>query len=301
MGELEALNNDQLALVKRTVAKGCTDDELGLFMYVANRTGLDPLTRQIYAIKRHDKKLGREVMTIQVSIDGARAVAQETGLMGGQDGPYWCGPDGQWVDFWANEGNPTGAKVVVYRHYPGGSPLAFTGLARWSSYVQTDRNGEPAGLWAKMGPEMLAKCAEALALRKAFPLQLSGVYTADEMGQATNAPRPERVQSTESPLDVPLSHPAPSRGETPMEAPQKALDGDIAGPPAGLAAGGPPRNGPAALVGRRLDALSEDSRAKASSLALHAGLGDLDEHLPPGDANRWLAIIEGVSRGEQSH
>lgn len=190
-----SLSNEQIALVKRTFAAGTTDDEFALFMTTASRLGLDVFSKQIYAIKRPtwDSSARQMVdkMTIQVGIDGFRAVADRTGHLDGHDGPYWCGTDGVWKDVWLDKEPPAAAKVLVYRK---GASRPFAGVATYDSYVQTNKDGKANRTWSQMPDVMLAKCAEALALRKAFPSQLSGVYAPEEMGQAYNAAPEDRVR-----------------------------------------------------------------------------------------------------------
>lgn len=180
------ITDDKIDLLKRTICKGATNDELALFVSTANRLGLDPFARQIFAVKRKQKDGNDnwiEVMSIQVSIDGFRLTAQRSGAYAGQVGPHWCGEDGVWRDVWLAKQAPSAARVGVLRR---GFAEPLYAVARFDAYAQTTSKGLNV-MWSKMGDLMIAKCAEALALRRAFPAELSGVYSPEEMGQADNS------------------------------------------------------------------------------------------------------------------
>jgi phage recombination protein Bet len=168
MSNLALWTPEQTQLISTTIAPGCSPDELKLFAYACQRTGLDPFSRQIYAIKRGGK------MTISSGIDGLRSIAERTGQLDGSSS-YWCGEDGVWVDVWLSSKPPAAAKTIIYRK---GCAHPFTATARFADF------NAGQGLWSKMPSVMIAKCSEAQALRRAFPADLSGVYSTDEMDQA---------------------------------------------------------------------------------------------------------------------
>lgn len=163
-----------LAEIKRLVAPKLTDAELRLFGMVCQRVRLDPFAKQIYAIVRKDKYEG-EKMTIQTAIDGFRVIAERSGKYSGQDGPFWCGQDGVWKDVWLEKEPPHAARVAV-RRLDFETPLWGTALFRSYNARQN--------LWLVMPEHQIAKVAEALALRRAFPNDLGGIYTPEEMDRA---------------------------------------------------------------------------------------------------------------------
>ncbi len=166
ISKLIQFNDEQIVLIKSQIAKDCTDGELQLFLYQCKQTGLNPLTRQIYAIKRGNK------MTIQTSIDGFRVIAERSGSYAGQDEPIWENDE---------KGFPIKCTVRVYKFTPNFEQryCAGVGVAHFKEYYPNPQN-----LQKTMPHTMIAKVAEALALRKAFPQDLSGLYTGDEIADA---------------------------------------------------------------------------------------------------------------------
>jgi phage recombination protein Bet len=176
-------SQQQLSALKQLGLAQADAGDLAFFFHQAQRTGLDPFARQIYMINRGGK------YGIQTSIDGFRIIAQRSGEYAGQTAPYWCGEDGVWKDVWLANTPPLAAKIGVYRV---GFPEPLWAVARWDSYAVLNNP-----IWKKMPDVMLAKCAESLALRKAFPNDLSGLYTDEEMSQAEvieERPKPQRVE-----------------------------------------------------------------------------------------------------------
>lgn len=176
----------QVAALKQLGLANANPADLAVFFHQAQKTGLDPFARQIYMIERGGR------FTIQSSIDGLRIVAQRSGQYAGQAGPFWCNSEGEWKDVWLSSAPPVAAKVGVYRT---GFAEPLWAVAKWDSYAQQ------SPIWRKMPDLMLAKCAEALALRKAFPNDLSGIYSDEEMAQA-DAPE-EKIKPKKVDLKVP--------------------------------------------------------------------------------------------------
>lgn len=175
---------DQAAALRQLGLSDASPADLKVFLHQSQRTGLDPFARQIYMIGRWEKGGGKKY-TIQTSIDGLRIVAERHGQYGGQDGPYWCGEDGKWTDVWVSSKPPVAAKIGVRRL---DWPQPTYAVAKFDEYAGRNKDGSLTSMWASKPCVMIAKCAEALALRKAFPQDLSGIYTADEMAQADNPP-----------------------------------------------------------------------------------------------------------------
>lgn len=251
----QAFTDQQVATLRQIGVEHATPEDLQVFFHQCRRTGLDPFARQIYMIGRrvnaryYDQQAGQWRdnwtirQTIQTGIDGFRLIARRAADQRGEtlsiEDTLWCDPKGGWHEAWIWPHTPPAAAKVTVRVGDG----RFSGVAALHEYMQTDRAGKPTGQWRAMPAVMIAKCAEALALRKAFPMDLSGLYTAEEMGQAdareqaelaqagmtveaTNAPQPE--PQPQAPQLEAEPQPAPQPQAEPVEAEAEPVqDADI--------------------------------------------------------------------------
>lgn len=180
-------SSGQIATLRQLGVENATREDLAVFFHQAVRTGLDPFARQIYMIGRWTKQGTKQ--TIQTGIDGYRLIARRAADASretfGYEDTLWCGEDGEWRDVWLPKTAPAAAKVTVLRNGE-----RFSAVALFSEYAGTTKDGSYTQMWATKGAIMIAKCAEALALRKAFPQDLSGIYTAEEMAQADSETAP---------------------------------------------------------------------------------------------------------------
>jgi phage recombination protein Bet len=167
--KINTSNGEQMVLAPRAIVEA--------FAQTVQRTQLDPIARQIYCIERGGK------YSISVGIDGARLVAQRSGEYAGQRPIEWTADGEKWVDVWLSKEPPAAARAGVMRK---GFSEPLYAVATWDSYAPY-WNGKLGQVWSQHGPLMLGKCAEMLALRKAFPMELSGLYVAEEMDTAQAA------------------------------------------------------------------------------------------------------------------
>lgn len=176
--EISKYDNQQMAVLKSQIAPRCSDVELEYFLGFCRAKNLDPFARQVYAIKRGDK------MTIQTSIDGLRSIANRSGS--------YAPGDESW-EF--DDNGALQSATVSVRKLMSGHWLSFSATAFFAEY-----KGETP-LWGRMPRTMLAKCAEAKALRKGWPEELGGVYSDDEMDQAaqTISPPPQLIVQNQTP------------------------------------------------------------------------------------------------------
>lgn len=172
-----AFTREQVSLIKDTVARDTTDTEFELFIYTAQRMGLDPLLRQIHAVKRWDANLQRMAMAVQTGIDGYRLIADRTGR-------YAPGREPQFI--YDEKGSMVAATAYV-KKLVSGTWHEVGATAHFSEYAGRKKDGSLTGMWASKPHIMLAKCAEAIALRKAFPAEMAGVYTNEEMPEVEEA------------------------------------------------------------------------------------------------------------------
>ena len=218
----------QLAALAQIGVDNAPAGDIAVFFHQAKRTGLDPFAKQIYMIGRKTKDGDgySTKYTIQTGIDGyrlnARRAAERNRDRLATEGPFWCGEDGLWRDIWTGgKTPPIAAKFVVIRNGE-----AFSAVCMYDEYVQTywDKSAKkhvPNSMWIKMPANQLAKCAEAAALRRAYPDDFSGIILEDayQVIDSEGAPVVNRVTENARGVDGLRAHVAEQEAaQDPIEA-----------------------------------------------------------------------------------
>lgn len=190
VAEMTGFAPAEIALIARTVAVGAPLQELAVFLHSCRQLGLDPLLRQAYWIRRGNPPKG----ALQVGIDGFRAIAERSGTYAGAESIEYRG-----LTEWPYKGAlvmvPELARATIWK-VVAGHKSAFVGEAYWTEFVPAERD---AFMWAAKPRLMLGKCAEAQALRRAFPAQLGAVDYGEDIGS----------EATVGSLSVPDPEPEP--------------------------------------------------------------------------------------------
>ncbi|MCG5431199.1 recombinase RecT [Mycobacterium sp. MYCO198283] len=242
---------DQRVQLRALGLEHATEADLRLLYHYTARTGLDPFTKQVYMVSRRTKIKVRvqnpdtgnerieerdvDKFTVQVGIDGWRVIgtraARREGVRVGHDDVLWRGKGTGWIDYWDKDehgGPPSACKYTV--EFDG---VRVSATCSYAEYVQLTRiNNEwvPNSMWSKMPANQLAKCAEALAWRKAFPADYSGLVLEDA-AQAHEIVDGEVIDTAATPAGSPQSAPprkaagASRNAQRAARAQQKQADG----------------------------------------------------------------------------
>jgi phage recombination protein Bet len=178
-----SFDNEQLALMKRTVARGADDNAFLLFLELVGRYGLDPFAKQVYLAKMPGKDGEAPIWTTIVARDGLLAIANRHDDYGGMEGDVIYATDiiARTTDGFVHtypeiaaaerlKGDIVGAWARVFRE--GRVPTFF--LAKFASYKTGNKT------WSKYPDAMILKVAESMSLRKAF--SITGLVPEDEVG-----------------------------------------------------------------------------------------------------------------------
>ena len=176
------------------IPQGTPPAQLGIFARICSDKKLSPFSKQIH-LTRYNTREGMKYSII-VGIDGYRSLAARTGLHAGtEDARFDVMPDGSYktaAELIAAGKKPVSATVTVYKSTKAGQVAAFTHTA-----IMAEFQGQQK--WQSMPFQMLAKVAEAFALRKAFPDELAGLSIQEEEAAFTDT---QQAQSADEILQL---------------------------------------------------------------------------------------------------
>ncbi len=179
------------------IPKDTPKAQVAVFARTCSERNLSPFSKQIYLMARMTKQ-GMRYST-QTSIDGFRSISERTNKYAGSDDYVFDEGISEYQMIKDKRMKPTTATATVHKILPNQQIFPIKATVRWEEYYP---GGNQGFMWDKMPFLMLGKCAEALALRKAFPEQLGSIYINEEMQQAENTITETPVEVIEEPKEV---------------------------------------------------------------------------------------------------
>ena len=272
--EQHTFTDMQVQALTHIGVQNAAQGDLAVFFHVVKRTGLDPFARQIYMIGRvtsenvNGEWVKTTKQTIQTGIDGYRLIGRRAAARSGDSiavgAPEWAHEDGTWRPVWRQVwGSPIAARFTIHR---AGEP--FTAVALFDEYAQTKRSGDLTQMWAQRPAGQIAKCAEALAWRMAFPQDLSDVYTDEEMQHAD---------------------PVADAGRAPVAAGRAAVAAAVAENPAPIAEPQPAPEPPTPASDEQVVAIEEHAEQKGIDTAALLATASVEFERPIADINQLTA------------
>jgi phage recombination protein Bet len=215
MNDVAIVSQDELvAVLRSSLYPGAKDESIRMALSYCRAAGLDPLQKPVHIVPMWDSKAAAYRDVVMPGIGLYRTQASRTGEAAGVSEPEF-GPDvtevigGQEITF------PAWCRVTVFRLLPNGATAQFTAREFWRENYAVKGGREksiaPNAMWTKRPYGQLAKCAEAQALRKAFP-ELGAAPTAEEMeGKVIDGGAAEVVSSERAEprvVEAPPAYPA---------------------------------------------------------------------------------------------
>lgn len=224
--DLEGYTSTELKSIYNTEAHGAPWNQFDRVMRRIDRAGLDIFRDQAYIVRKEDKKSGDVDLEFRSSIQALRMRAEQSGKYAGQRGPWWTADGKEWVDVWIPDEPPVAAMVEVLRT---DFEEPMRGVARFDEYAARYRSGDLMAMWAEMQAHMIAKCAEALALKRAFPQSLGGLVTRAEMHRDDEAANQRATRDDQPSSNAQALNEALTDGQEPAEESAVAPDGEDGG------------------------------------------------------------------------
>lgn len=181
---------DLMKVLQVSLYPGAAPESIKMVLGYCKAAGLDPMQKPVHIVPMWDGKAGQMRDVVMPGVNLYRTQAARSGECAGVTEPEF-GPDKTENIGGVDITYPVWCRVSVSRRLPTGEIVQFTAREFWKENYAVkggkDKSIAPNAMWTKRPYGQIAKCAEAQALRKAFP-EIASQPTADEMEGKTLHP-----------------------------------------------------------------------------------------------------------------